>query len=111
MISLEIQECLLLFCIFFKKSISQVLYFGVDSSILAIYNIMLLSNVFTLNINNERLTRELSYPSRDLTKLQVALGAYYHLELHQRDQISCEDERSLVNLFYVYSELLRLKET
>ena len=38
---------------------------------------MLLSNVFTLNINNERLTRELSYPTRDLTKLQVALGAYY----------------------------------
>ena len=39
---------------------------------------MLLLNAFTLNKNNERLTRELSSPTGDLitlTKLQVALGA------------------------------------
>ena len=38
---------------------------------------MLLLNVFTLDKNNERLTRELSSPTGDLitlTKLQVALG-------------------------------------
>ena len=39
---------------------------------------MLLSNVFTLKKNEERLTRELSSPTGDLitlTKLQMALGA------------------------------------
>ena len=44
------------------------------------FSIVLLFNVFTLNKNNERLARELLFPTVDLvtlTKLQVALGASY----------------------------------